>query len=192
MRVHDIMSSPAVTVTPDVSIREAAGLLASHGFTALPVVDSELHMVGIVTETDLLRGEYADTPESLDSPVERVMTSPAFGMGVGSSIALVARVMLDDHVRCVPIVDGSTVVGVVTRRDVVRALARTDTSIAADVRRRLEIYGGVLDWSVSVRDGVVSIGAEFVDPESEQVVVALAGGVVGVADVRILTGKAVS
>jgi CBS domain-containing protein len=192
MRAHDIMSSPAVTVTPDVSIREAAALLSTHGFTALPVVDSDRHMVGIVTEMDLLRGEYSATPEGLDSPVEQVMTSPAFGMGAGSSVALIARVMVDDHVRCVPIVDGSTVVGVVTRRDVVRGLARTDTSIAADVRRRLEIYGGVLDWSVSVRDGVVSIGAEFVDPESEEVVVALADGVVGVADVRILTGKAVS
>lgn len=146
MRAHDIMSSPAVTVTPEV----------------------------------------------LDSPVERVMTSPAFGMGAGSSIALIARVMVDDHVRCVPIVDGSTVVGVVTRRDVVRALARSDTSIAADVRRRLEIYGGALNWSVSVRDGVVSIGADFVDPESEQVVIALADGVLGVADVRVLTGKGLS
>jgi predicted transcriptional regulator len=192
MRAHDIMSSPAVTVTPDVSIREVAGLLSTHGFTALPVVDADQHMIGIVTEMDLLRGEYSTTPEGLDSPVEQVMTSPAFGMGAGSSVALIARVMIDDHVRCVPIIDGSTVVGVVTRRDVVRGLARSDTSIAADVRRKLEIYGGVVDWSVSVRDGVVSIGAEFVDPESEQVVVALAGGVVGVADVRILTGKAVS
>ncbi|MEO6089423.1 MAG: CBS domain-containing protein [Umezawaea sp.] len=192
MRAHDIMSSPAVTVTPDVSIREVAGLLSTHGFTALPVVDADQHMIGIVTEMDLLRGEYSTTPEGLDSPVEQVMTSPAFGMGAGSSVALIARVMIDDHVRCVPIIDGSTVVGVVTRRDVVRGLARSDTSIAADVRRKLEIYRGVVDWSVSVRDGVVSIGAEFVDPESEQVVVALAGGVVGVADVRILTGKAVS
>jgi CBS domain-containing protein len=188
MRAHDIMSSPAVTVASDVSIRQAAGLLASHGFSALPVVDADQHMVGIVTEADLLRGEYADQPEALDSPVEQVMTSPAFGMAANTSVAQLARVMVDDHVRCVPIVDGSTVVGVVTRRDVVRAMARTDTSIAADVRRRLEIYGGVTNWAVSVRDGVATVGADFVDPQSEQVVTALTEGVPGVVDVRILTG----
>jgi len=192
MRAHDVMSSPAVTVTPDVSIRDAALLLSSHGFTALPVVDADQGMVGIVTEVDLLRAEYAERPETLDTPVEEVMTSPAFGMAASSSVEQVARVMVDDRVRCVPVVDGSTVVGVVTRRDLVRALARSDTSIAADVRRRLELYGGVENWTVSVRDGVANVEADFLDPESERVVVALAEGVPGVSGVHARTGRASS
>jgi CBS domain-containing protein len=117
------------------------------------------------------------------------MTVPAFGMAVGTPIAMLARVMVDDRVRCVPIVDGSQVVGVVTRRDLVRAMARTDTSIAADVRRRLEIYGGARKWAVSVRDGAVTIGAEFSDPESDRVVTALAEGVLGVASARVLVER---
>lgn len=189
MRARDIMTSPVVTVTPDVPIREAAALLASHGYTALPVVDSDQRMIGIVTEADLLRGKYADQPEALGSPVEHVMTTPAFGMSAGAPVAMLARVMVDDRVRCVPIVDGSQVVGVVTRRDLVRALARTDTSIAADVRRRLEAYGGARKWAVSVRDGEVTIAAEFTDPESDRVATALAEGVLGVGSARVLVGK---
>jgi CBS domain-containing protein len=192
MRAHDIMTRPAVTVTPDVPIREAAALLVSHGFTALPVVDADQRMVGIVTDTDLLHSRYDTRSESPGAPVEQVMTSPAFGMGAGSSVELLARVMLDDRVRCLPIVDGSRVVGVVTRRDLVRALARTDTAIAADVRRRLEIYGGPREWSVAVHDGDVTISAEFVDTESARVVTALAEGVLGVATATVRTGRDLS
>lgn len=189
MRAQDIMTTPVVTVTPDVSIREAAALLASHGFTALPVVDPDQHMIGIVTEADLLRAKYADQPVEFGDPVGQVMTVPAFGMGPGSAVTMLARVMLDDRVRCIPIVDGSRVVGVVTRRDLVRALARTDTSIAADVRRRLEIYGGARIWAVSVRDGEVTIGAEFADVESDRIVTALAEAVPGVASAHVLVGS---
>ncbi|HEX6345212.1 HPP family protein [Umezawaea sp.] len=187
MLAQDIMSRPAVTVTPGVPIREAAALLASHGFTALPVVDHAQRVVGIVAEADLLRVRYGTDSESLGAPVEEVMTSPAFGMPVGTPAALLARVMLDDRVRCLPIVDGSRVVGVVTRRDLVRGLARTDTDIAAEVRHRLEVYGGPGGWSVSVRDGEVTIGTEFVDAEVQRVVTALAEGVLGVSTATVRT-----
>ena len=192
MRAKDIMTHPAVTVTPDVPIREAAALLVSHGFTALPVVDAAQRMVGIVTEADLLHSRYDARSESPGAAVEQVMTSPAFGMGAGSSVELLARVMLDDRVRSLPIIDGSRVVGVVTRRDLVRALARTDTAIAEDVRHRLEVYGGPREWSVSVHDGEVTIGSEFVDAETRRVVTALAEGVLGVATATVRTGRDLS
>jgi len=192
MRAKDIMTHPAVTVTPDVPIREAAALLVSHGFTALPVVDAAQRMVGIVTEADLLHSRYDTRTEPPGAAVERVMTSPAFGMGAGTSVELLARVMLDDRVRSLPIVDASRVVGVVTRRDLVRALARTDTAIASDVRHRLEVYGGPREWSVSVHDGEVTIEAGFADAETRRVVTALAEGVLGVATATVRTGEDLS
>jgi CBS domain-containing protein len=149
-------------------------------------------MVGIVTEADLLHSRYDSDSESPSAPVGQVMSAPAFGMGAGSSVELLARVMLDDRVRCLPIIEGARVVGVVTRRDLVRALARTDTSIAADVRHRLDVYGGPREWSVSVHDGDVVIGAEFVDTESARVATALAEGVLGVATATVRTGKDLS
>ncbi|NUT92798.1 MAG: CBS domain-containing protein [Saccharothrix sp.] len=121
MRAHDFMTSPVIAVTPDVPVREAAALLASHGFTALAVVDGE-RLVGVVTEADLLRGEHADHRPG-ETPVRAVMATPVLGVDPDAPIGAVARIMLEDHVRWLPVVDGSALVGVVTRRDLVRVMA---------------------------------------------------------------------
>ncbi|NUT52164.1 MAG: CBS domain-containing protein [Saccharothrix sp.] len=184
MRALDIMTSPVITVTPDVPIRVAAALMVSHGFTALPVVDADRRLVGIVTEADMLRGRYADR-DTGDTPVADVLTSPVYGMGPATPAGLLARVMVDDHIRCVPVVDGARLVGVVTRRDLVRALARTDAAIAADVRERLDAYDPHGRWSVAVHDGHIDVGAPFPDEKSAGVVVALAEAVPGVESARV-------
>lgn len=186
MRARDIMTSPVITVTPKVPVRGAAALLVSHGFTALPVVDDDQRLIGIVTEADLLRTGYLD--EKAGTRVADAMTSPVAAMDADAQVGLVARVMVDDRVRCIPIVDGSKVVGVVTRRDLVRALARTDTSVSADVRRMLDLYGGDRKWTVVVSDGEATIGADFTDDETDRVLTALASSVPGVRRVRVLTG----
>ena len=186
MRARDIMTSPAITVTPKVPVRGAAALLVSHGFTALPVVDDDKRLIGIVTEADLMRNGYVE--ETRGMTVGEVMTTPAFAMDGGVQAEVLARVMLDDHVRCVPIVDGSQVLGVVTRRDLVRAIARTDTTVSAEVQRVLDLYGGGRKWTVAVQDGEAVIGAENADEETERTLNALAASVHGVLRVRVLTG----
>ena len=178
MRAHDIMTSPVITVTADVPIREAAALAVCHGFTALPVVDDG-RLVAIVTEADLLRGRFV-ADGSADAPVREVMSTPVYGMDPDAPAALLARAMVEHGVRCVPIVEDARLVGVVTRRDLVRALARTDDAIAADVRERLDAYGGPGSWSVSVHDGRVVLRSPFVDERSSRVVAALAEAVPGV------------
>ncbi|MFD7658162.1 CBS domain-containing protein [Actinosynnema sp. NPDC059797] len=84
-----------------------------------------------------------------------------------------------------PIVDGSRLVGVVTRRDLVRALARTDASIAADVRERLDAYGGPGRWPVTVHDGEALVGCAPADERTSRVLAALAEAVPGVVGVRM-------
>ncbi|SDH59644.1 CBS domain-containing protein [Lentzea fradiae] len=186
MRARDIMSSPAITVTPQVPVRGAAALLVSHGFTALPVVDDEKRLVGIVTEADLLRNGWVE--ESGARTVGEVMTSPAESMDAGAQGSLIARVLVDDRIRCLPVVDGAEVIGVVTRRDLVRVLARTDTTVQAEAQRVLDVYGGGRKWRVVVQDGEAVVEAENVDEETERVLTALTGSVPGVLRVRVLTG----
>jgi CBS domain-containing protein len=83
-------------------------------------------------------------------------------MGAGADVVDVVTAMLSAGVRSMPIVDGSRVVGIVTRRDLMRALVRDDDrTIAADVRHRLAMYGGPDRWTVDVHDGAVAIGDEF-------------------------------
>jgi CBS domain-containing protein len=122
MRARDFMTSPVIAVTPNVPIREAAALLSSHGFTALAVVDGE-RLVGVVTEADLLRGKHTDH-RSGETSVRTVMATPVLGVDPDAPIGAVARIMLEDHVRWLPVLDGSALVGVVTRRDLVRVMAR--------------------------------------------------------------------
>ncbi|GGP86384.1 CBS domain-containing protein [Saccharothrix coeruleofusca] len=128
MKARDIMTSPVISVPPDVPIREVAALMVAHGFTALPVVDDG-RLVAIVTESDLLRSRYGDQ-DAADTPVREAMSTPVYGVDPGAPVELLARVMVDDRVRCVPVLDGSRLVGVVTRRDLVRVMARADRPTA--------------------------------------------------------------
>jgi CBS-domain-containing membrane protein len=192
MRVRDIMTSPVITVRPETGIKQAAGLLASHGFTALPVVDDEDRLVGIVTEADLVRDRIPPDPRAhirpgyrpatgaVSATVGEVMTSPVVAMGPGTDVAELAAALLDARQRSMPIVDGSRVVGIVTRRDIVATVARDDATVANDVRHRLELYGGPNRWRVAVHDGVVSIGDQFDDEADRHVATVLAEAVPGV------------
>jgi CBS domain-containing protein len=194
MQARDIMTSPVVSVTPDMTVKYAAKLLSDNGFTALPVLDADGRLIGVVTEADLVRDRFprdarhrgdAGPPESPAGTVGGVMTTPAVGMGVGTDVADLVRVLLDDRIRSMPIVDDAHVVGVVTRRDLVRALARDDAVISADVRHQLSIYGGPQRWTVEVHDGAVEVVDAFDDETDRHVATVLAQAVPGVTAVHV-------
>lgn len=195
MRARDLMSSPAETVRPWTSADEAAGILADRGFPALPVVDDDGRLVGIVTEADLGRGAGQRRPYrsgAIETTVGAVMTSPVAGMPPGADLADVCRELVDAKSQAMPIVESSHVVGIVTRGDVVRVLARADTAIAADVRHRLEVYGGTGRWKVEVHEGIVRITDRYDDETDRDVATLLAlavPGVVGAGPASDGTGR---
>lgn len=186
------MTSPVVVVAPETTVKQAAALLVEHGFTALPVVSPEDQLIGIVTEADLMRDRVPRDPrarihpgvEQADRPVTttvgEVMSTPAVAMGAGTDVAVLAKALLERHQRAMPIVDGSRLVGIVTRRDIIRTVARDDESIVEEVRRKLEAYGGHGRWHVEVSEGVVTIGDQHDDETDRHVAVVLAEAVPGV------------
>ncbi|WP_370961620.1 HPP family protein [Amycolatopsis sp. cg9] len=188
MRARDLMTSPVLTVHPWTSAKEAAGLLSTHGFTALPVVDDDDRLVGIVTEADLIRGRVPADPRSAREirgtaagrTAGDLMTTPVTAMSTGTDVADLCQALVDARIRAMPIVDGAAVVGIVTRGDVVRVLARDDAEIARDVKHRLEIYGGGGRWAVEVREGRVHITDRFDDDSDRHVARLLALAVPGV------------
>ncbi|HWD03238.1 MAG TPA: CBS domain-containing protein [Amycolatopsis sp.] len=190
MRARDLMSAPVVTVEPGAPAKEAAEVLSENGFTALPVVDDDERLVGIVTEADLIRGRIPadartahlrpEPPAPVGATVAQVMTSPVTAMSAGTDVADLCQALVDAKIRAMPIVDGSRLVGIVTRGDVVRTLAREDSAIASDVRHRLEIYGGTDRWKVEVHDGLVRIVDRFDDKTDRHVATLLALAVPGV------------
>jgi CBS domain-containing protein len=188
MHARDIMTKTVVSVTPSTPVAKAAGTLAYRGFTALPVVDAAGELVGIVTEADLIRNRFENDPTATTgTTVGDVMTSPAVAVSHDADITIVARAMLASHRRCLPIVDDTQVVGVITRGDIVRVLARTDADIAAEVRHHLQVLGGQSRWSVQVSQGEVFINDRFHQASDRNVAQVLAEAVPGVIRATITT-----
>jgi CBS domain-containing protein len=192
MLVREVMTSPVHTVTPETRVKEALRILDEHAITALPVVDDHGHPVGVVSvdllwgalRTDQRRHEIpgTDDPE-LPRSVAEVMSHHPITVAPDSDLADAVDVMMSTAVKSLPVVEDGEIVGVVSRRDVVHALARSDDDIRAevdDVLRQAEV-----DWLVEVTDGVVAVDGPETDGEARlaRALAATVAGVVGV-DVR--------
>ncbi|WP_158888110.1 CBS domain-containing protein [Amycolatopsis anabasis] len=184
MRANEIMSSPVVSITTDTTIREAIALLTERGFAGLPVVDQDNKVIGVFTETDALRGGAAHRT------VAETMTTPVEVAGPDTEVADIGRRMLTDRLRCIPVVDNGTLVGVVSRRDLLRPMIRRDDAIAAHVRALLTDYSGHRNrWTVAVTGGVVTLTGEFADNAERGVLGALARTVPGVVHTEFVTNR---
>ncbi len=190
MRARDIMTTSVLSVQPSVPVGKAAAMLAKRGFTALPVVNEAGELIGIVSEADLIGNRFPG-PEAADAAgpagtVGEVMTTPVIGVGHDVDISVVAREMLIEKRRCLPIVDGTVLVGVITRRDIVRTLARTDEQIATDIRGKLGVIGGLSRWTVQVSQGDVVLTDRFQEASDRAIAAALAESVPGAITVTVL------
>lgn len=183
MHARHIMSSPVTTVTPATPIDECLRILGESGFTVLPVTDEAHHLVGIVSEGDLLRERFRSLPRA-DTLAADTMTSPVVTMTPDDDVSDLASAMLRSGLRGIPIVHERDIVGIVTRRDLLGILTTDDDHIAKEVQHRLDVYAGARRWTVAVTDGTVSIGGLSRDDPERGVVTALAETVPGVADIR--------
>jgi CBS domain-containing protein len=208
VQARDVMTREVVTVGPQTSAKHAAEVMADRGFAALPVVDDDDQVVGIVAEADVLRDRMPTDPrlharrdaapdDAPPSPlVDGIMTARVRTVQATDDVADIARLFVDDRLRSVPVLEHGRLVGIVSRRDVLRALVRPDTEIRTDVLRLVEDYtGDVGAWDVSVADGTATIrrtrGLPQVSAEvEERALRALALAIGGVVGVRVLTGAA--
>lgn len=195
MIVHEVMTSPAVTVPTGTSLKHAVALLARHGVTSLPVVDDDGRVCGVVSEADLVR-ESAAADRRLSSPdplpegaswatvVDDVMTPHAVVVHPDLDLAHAVDLLTTTEIKSVPVVDEHRrVVGMVSRSDVVRLLARADDDIRLEVARTLADLGHD-DWLLDVDDGHVDVQGPTTSGERRLAEVA-AAGVPGVVDVHV-------
>jgi CBS domain-containing protein len=168
VKVSEIMSSPVFTVTPDSSIKEAAQVLVELGISALPVLDAKGAPVGIVSEADLMPIQARPDPRSQATPpspsagtmprvVSDVMTRRVISVRVGSEVSQAARMMLEAGIKRVPVTKGGKVVGILSRRDLVRVIARQDDAVRSELAEKLTEAGIKLGEMVTVRDGMAAI-----------------------------------
>jgi CBS domain-containing protein len=195
MKVTTIMSSPVFTVPPEAPVKEAARLLIEHSISALPVVDASGKLVGIVSEADLLPMETRPDPRTQATPipptsgssprrVSDVMTRTVISINSESEVSQAARLMIEADVKRLPVVDGDQLVGIVSRRDLVKVIARRDEDVQAELARRLSDVGLELsDGAVKVTEGIASIELGDSDP-SRRLAESVALTVAGVLEVR--------
>ena len=185
MRVRDVMASPVVTVAPEAALKEVASLLVERRINAVPVVDAGDRLIGIVSEADLLSLETGPVAAAGGAPPHsagEVMRQSVYTVTGDTDATAAARLMLRHRLKSVPVVAGDRVVGMVTRRDLLRLLARSDEDIRADLERRVaQELEALRQAVVEVRDGVVTVDA---DGPCRQLVEQLARAVPGVVEVR--------
>ncbi|SFI65239.1 CBS domain-containing protein [Nocardioides psychrotolerans] len=195
MLVREAMSSTPTTVTPDTRIKAALALLAEHRLTALPVVDEHGHLHGMVSEADLIRETLTRDPRLHEIPdgnersalpriVHEVYTPHAISVRPDDDLADAVELMTSTSIKSLPVVDDrGRVVGVVSRSDVVRILARADSAIETEVLTMMRDLGHD-SWLVEVEAGVVRVDGP--SGTSEEALASLAARAVsGVVDVRI-------
>jgi len=194
MLVRDVMSSPVVTATPGTLLKEVANLLVEHEISAVPVVEHD-ELVGIVSEADLVPLELAPDPRAHLAPVPEppaqlprvvaeVMTREVVALPERADAAEAGRLMLERGIKSIPVVRERRVVGIVARRDLLKALARSYEDIAGDLRALLEEeLGPPSPYRVAVRDGVVELTGPP-DPTARRLATLLVRGVPGVVDLH--------
>jgi CBS domain-containing protein len=198
MRVKDIMSSPVYTVEQTTKVAAAATLMTAKSVTALPVLDESGGLVGMVGESDLLwhrvpadptahlRPLPAIDPAERPGLVAEVMSPYPVTTRPDIDVAEAAEAMLEYDVRSIPVLEDGDLVGIVSRRDILRAMVRGDDVLTAEVQHRLDEYAdGQHRWTATVEDGVVRIAGDFDDSTEQGVVAVLARTVPGVTAVDL-------
>ena len=117
---RDIMTGSLVTVRPSATIREAVELLISERISGLPVVDENGRLIGIITEFALLAVAYDS--HVLDEPISRHMTTELLTVNVNDAVRKVADLCVVHRVRRVPVLENGCLVGLIARRDVLKAV----------------------------------------------------------------------
>ena len=166
MTVRDVMSHKVVSVGTRAPLPDVARLLVEHRISGLPVVDDDGAVVGVVSEADFLvkeqgpeavhRGPFARFLAGSRASRRRLaklaattageaMTSPAVTIEPYRSISEAATRMASRGINRLPVVDGETLVGIVTRADLVRAYTRTDEELERTIREEVLLRSLWLD-----------------------------------------------
>ena len=191
MLVREIMTRPAITVQESATIKDAIALLERHSIAAMPVLDRHGDIVGVVSEADVIREMVVPDPRAHQVPVRLaappfhsrvadVMSNHPLTVSSDTELAQAADLMTSTVVKSLPVVDRGRVVGVISRRDIIRLLSREDPRIEAEIDERLRQSGH--DWLVDVTDGVAVVEGPSDEPQRAlaRVLVCTVPGVVGV------------
>jgi CBS domain-containing protein len=218
MRAADVMTGEVITIGENASVQEAAKLMAEHGISAVPVVDRDKRVVGMVSEGDLLHraetgterrrswwlemvastnqlaGEYV---KSHSGSVKDVMTRDVISVTEETAVADIAILLDTNRIKRVPVLRDGRLVGIVSRANLVRALAMTideaTTGAEADDRAirgkllaelKAQKWAEVSPANITVKNGVVHLWSSYYSEEEKRALFVAAESIPGVRRVE--------
>ncbi|MET8336347.1 CBS domain-containing protein [Streptosporangium canum] len=207
VNVKDVMTQRVISVGEDACFKDIAALLVTHAVSAVPVLDSDGHVTGVVSEADLLHGEEgrerfhgASRPPPQTRPdqgpeadrargkvARELMTAPAVTVSMDVSVAAAGRLMEHHGVKRLPVLDGhGRLAGIVSRHDLLKVFVRSDRDIEREVRVEVLVRSLWMNTSrvqVAVQDGVVTLSGRMILRRDVQIAVWMTRQVNGVVEV---------
>jgi CBS domain-containing protein len=216
MRAHQIMTRPVIAITPETTVLDAANTMLQRHVSGLPVVDATGNLVGIVSEGDFIRrseigtqrkrgwllkfilgpGQAAtDFVHDHGRKIAEIMTPEPLTITEDTTLEEIVALMERNHVKRLPVTREDRLVGIVSRANLLQAvasLAREIPDPTADddhIRNRIINALAKIDWcpqslNVIVRDGIVHLSGIITDERSRQAAVVVAENVTGVNKVH--------
>jgi CBS domain-containing protein len=218
MRAMDVMTSGVITVGENASVQEVAKLMADHGISAVPVVDRDHRVIGMVSEGDLLHRAETGTERSRSwwlemvastnrlateyvkshsGKVKDVMTRDVISVTDETAVADIAILLETNRIKRVPVLRDGKLVGIVSRANLVRALAMTinepvsateidDRTIRDKLlaELRAQKWAEVSPANITVRDGVVHLWSSYYSEAEKRALVTAAESIPGVRRVE--------
>ena len=212
------MTSPVVSVAPDATVLQAVQIMLQRRISGLPVIDKDGRLAGIVTEGDLLRrvetGTQRRRPRWLEfllgpgrladeytrthgRKVNDVMTTDPLSVAEDAALEEIVKLMEKRQIKRVPVLRGEQVIGIVTRANLLHALAgvsreapasieSSDAAIRAAFLAELakEKWAPIALINPIVRDGVIELWGTITDERERQALIVAAENVPGVKGVR--------
>ncbi len=216
MRAHQIMTRKVISVKPDTPIADAANIMLQQHISGLPVVNETGKLVGIISEGDFIRRAEIGTQRKrgrwlkfLVGPgraatdyvheqgrkVGEIMTPDPLTVTEDATLEAIVKVMETNHVKRLPVLRGDKLIGIVTRVNLLQAVADLARDVpdptADDDHIRSRVFAAIekTDWSpagltVTVRNGVVHLGGVISEERSRQAAIVAAENVSGVRNVH--------
>ncbi|WP_024756513.1 CBS domain-containing protein [Streptomyces exfoliatus] len=199
--VSDVMTHTAIAIGRDAPYKEIVALLDQWKVSALPVLEGEGRVVGVVSEADLLPkeefrldgprpGEFDEAAKAGALRAGELMSSPAVTVHPDATLAEAARIMATRKVKRLPVVNEIGMLeGVVSRSDLLKVFLRTDGEIEEEIRRSiLGESAAPAGLDVSVLEGVATLRGGLADPSLVPLLARAVRAVEGVVDVRMRLG----
>ncbi|MFC6136815.1 CBS domain-containing protein [Streptomyces virginiae] len=193
------MTHTAVAIGREASYKEIVELMDQWKVSAVPVLEGEGRVVGVVSEADLLpkeefRRDDPVLPDQLEEAskaggvlAEELMSSPAVTVHPDATLAEAARIMARKHVKRLPVVNGVGMLeGVVSRSDLLKVFLRPDEEIGEEIRD--SVLAGLappVHLQASVKEGVVTLRGSLRDRALVPLMARAVRAVEGVVDVRM-------